>query len=224
MDTFDFFTQSLSEMNATIFSFLPRLALAAAVLIIGWLIAKLFRALIIKAFKLFRLDLAAEKAGVESFLSHGGVGFNSTNLVGAIAYWLTIFLVALTALNILGLQMVSELFSKTMLYIPNIIVAILVITFGSIIARLVQTVLAAYFHNIGFESANLLGKLTQYAILTFVVFVALEQLSIGGDILVSAFQISFGAVCLSAAIAFGLGGKELASKILNKTWEQMHRN
>ena len=223
MDTLDIFTRSLFELNNAIAEFLPRLALAAALLIVGWLIAKFLRAMVSQALKLVKLDVAAQKSGVASFLAKGGVRPDTITLVSDVVYWLAIFVVALTALNTLGLQMVSELFSKTMLYIPNVIVAVLVIIFGSIVARLTQTVLVAYLNNVGIGSAHFIGTLAQYAILVFVTFVALEQLSIGGEILVSAFQISFGGVCLAAAVAFGLGGKTLAGKILDKAWKEMHR-
>lgn len=223
MDTLDIFTKSLFELNNAIAVFLPRLALAAALLIVGWIVARFLRALVGQALKLVKLDVAAEKSGIASFLVKGGVRLDAISLVTNVVYWLAIFVVALTALNTLGLQMVTELFSKTMLYIPNVIVAVLVIIFGSIIARLTQTVLIAYLNNVGIGASYFVGKLAQYAILAFVAFVALEQLSIGGEILVSAFQISFGGICLAAAIAFGFGGKTLAGKILDKAWEEMHR-
>jgi hypothetical protein len=135
-------------------------------------------------------------------------------------YWLIMFTVILAALNSLGLQNASALFNKIILYVPNVIVAILVLMFGALFAKIVRAVTFTYLSNIGISGADVIGHIAQWAILLFVVSIALEQLSLGGQILVSAFQIGFGAICLALAIAFGLGGKDLAAHLLGKIWKQ----
>jgi hypothetical protein len=99
-------------------------------------------------------------------------------------------------------------------------VALLLLVFGSLFARFVRGVSSAYLNNIGLEGSELLSGVAQWAILLFAVSAALEQLAIGGQVLVSAFQISFGALCLALALAFGLGGKEWAARILEKMWRK----
>lgn len=87
-------------------------------------------------------------------------------------------------------------------------------------ARLVRAITFTYLSNIGISGADVISHIAQWAILLFVLSVALEQLSIGGQILVSAFQIGFGAFCLALAIAFGFGGKDWAASVLDKLRKQ----
>jgi len=166
--------------------------------------------------RFIKVDVIAERSGFEAFLLTGGIRLTTVSLVGMLFYWFIIFVTVLAALKMLGMTVASELFSKAMFYIPSVIVAIVVIIFGSLIAKFVQSVLYVYLNNIGVGSATLLSTIAQYTIMVFVLFVALEHLAIGGIILTSAFQLAFGALCLAAAIAFGLGGKDAAARFLER--------
>jgi hypothetical protein len=106
------------------------------------------------------------------------------------------------------------------LYIPNIIVAILVLVFGVLVARFINSMVFAYLNNIGVQGALTISTLAEYATIIFVVFVALEQLAIGTTLLTAAFQIGFGAIGLALALAFGLGGREWAAGVIKKLTEK----
>jgi hypothetical protein len=212
--------ESLKTFWTELGNFLPQLIAALLVLIVGWLIAKLIRRAFVKVLRLLRVDVAAEKSGVENFLLRGGVQFTTVTILGSLIYWLTLFMVLFAALNILGLQAAADIFNKIILYIPNVIVAIVVLIFGTMFAKFIQGIALTYLSNVGFEGAQLVSYLAQYAIVIFVVSIALEQLAIGGQVLVSAFQIAFGGLCLALALAFGLGGREWAARILEKMWKK----
>jgi len=198
----------------------PALLAATALLLVGWVVARLVRRGVLRFLKLVRVDELAEKAGIENFLLQGGVRYTTVTLLADLAYWLIMFTVILAALNSLGLQNAAALFNKIILYMPNVIVALLVLMFGAFIAKIARAITFTYLSNVGISGVDVIGHIAQWVILLFVVSVALEQLSIGGQILVSAFQIGFGAFCLALAIAFGLGGKEWATHILSKIWKQ----
>ncbi len=198
---------------------LPKVIGAALLVVIGSMTAKLIRKFAIRLLRMMRIDVAAEKSGLEDFLIRGGVKFTTVTLIGDMIYWLIVFVVMLGALNILGLEIAAELFNKIILYIPNVLIAIIVLIFGMMFAKFVQGVTFTYLSNVKIEGAELISLLARYAIMLFVVSMALEQLAIGGQILVSAFQIAFGALCLALALAFGLGGREWAAKLLEKLWK-----
>lgn len=187
--------------------YLPQLVGAFLLLSIGWMVAKLLRKGIIKFLRFIRLDIAAEKAGIEDFLLRGGVQYTTVTILGKLVYWFIMFAVTLAVLNTLGLHAADVLFNKIILYIPNVVVAVLVLIFGTLFAKIVKGVTVTYLSNIGIAGAEFVSHIAQWALLLFVVSVALEQLSIGGQILVSAFQIAFGALCLALALAFGLDRK-----------------
>ena len=199
----------LNQMSA----FLPKLIGALVILIVGWIIAKVVRSLAVKGLKLIRLDVLVEKSGIDEFLKQGGLQLTMQGLLAGLLYWLIMLIVLLAASNSLGLQVASDLFSKIVLYIPNVIVAVIVLILGAFFARLVKGILLTYLNNVGVEGAATISTLAQYAIIVFVTFTALEQLAIGRELIVSAFELAFGAVCLALALAFGLGGRDWAASI-----------
>lgn len=197
-------------------AFAPRLLATLIILVAGYLLARTVRGLMGRLFGLLRFEVLTEKSGVDGFLKEGGIDLNLRDLLALIVYWLLLLLTFLVAANSLGLQMVAELFTRVALFIPNILVAILVLVSGTLLARFIGGLVLAFARNMALEGAETLAKLATWALLIFVAFVALEQLRIGMEILSSAFRLAFGAICLALALAFGLGGRELAANLLSR--------
>lgn len=208
--------ESLRVFWAQFVGYLPRVLGALILLILGWILAKVMRKGTIRALKFLRVDQLSERSGIEDFLLQGGVRYTMVTLLANLVYWFIMFGILLAVLNGLGLNIAAELFHRIIFYIPNVVVAIIVLIFGSLFSKIVEGISFSYLNNIGISGAKVMSSIAQYAILIFVFSIALEQLSIGGQILVSAFQIAFGALCLALALAFGIGGKEWASQILEK--------
>lgn len=196
----------------------PKFFAALLLLIVGWIVARVMEKAVAKFFRLIKLEELAEKSGIEDFLYRGGVKFTTSTLLAKLIYWFVMFTFTLAILDSIGLQSASALFDKMILYLPNVIVSFIVLLFGTLLAKFAQTASSAYLNNIGMKGAEGVSFVVKYAILIFVFSMALEQLNIGGLILVSAFQIAFGALCLALALAFGLGGKEWAAKLLERYW------
>lgn len=220
MGQIDILVHSLEKFWEQLAAIFPKLLIALVLLTLGWIAAKLARKATTKLLKLLRIDVVAEKSGIEDFLLRGDVKFTTVSLLAALVYWTILFTVVLAVLNSMGLEVAAQLFNQIVLYLPNVLVAVIVLIFGAQFARFVQGVSFTYLSNIGITGAEVISLVAQYALLFFVVSVALEQLQIGGLILVSAFQIAFGALCLALAIAFGLGGKEWAGRILDRVFKK----
>jgi hypothetical protein len=220
MDAITIMLESLKNSANELAVYLPRLLAAVLLLVLGWAVARLLRRAVIRFLKMLRLDEFAERAGVEDFLIQGGVRYTAVTIVANLIYWIVLFAVMLAALNSLGLQAAAQLLNDVVLYIPNVIVAVLVLLFGSLLGRFVRTALFAYLNNLGVQGADLISQVAQVALMIFVFSVALEQLSIGGQILISAFQIAFGALCLALALAFGFGGRRWAAHVLDRMWKK----
>ena len=216
MDQAHYLLESLRIFWAEISVALPRIIGAILLLTFGWMIAKVIRKATIRVLRLVKIDVLAEKSGIEDFLLRGGVKYTTVTILANLIYWSIMFTVTLAVLNSLGLQAAAELFNKIILYIPNVFVAVLVLIFGTLFAKLFKGIAYTYLTNVGIAGAEIVSVIAQYAILIFVISVALEQLAIGGQILVSAFQLAFGALCLALALAFGLGGRDWAAQILEK--------
>jgi hypothetical protein len=216
----DVFVASLTTFWTQLASFVPQLLAALVLLFVGWLLANLAKTGVMKLLDMLKFDSLAEKTGIEAFLKQGNLDVSLSRLLGKLTYWIIIFVVIVTVANSLGLHMVAELFNKIVLYIPNIIVAILVLVFGTLVARFINRMVFAYLNNIGVQGALTISTLSEYGVIIFVVFVALEQLAIGTTLLTAAFQIGFGAIGLAFALAFGLGGREWAAGVIKKLTEK----
>tara|TARA_R110000868_G_scaffold368227_1_gene631192 strand:- start:16712 stop:17377 length:666 start_codon:yes stop_codon:yes gene_type:complete len=194
--------------------FLPSLIGALLILIVGWIIAKLIKTAAIKLLKLIKLDVVTEKAKIDQFLKDGGSNKTAIDIIGGIIYWLIMLIVILSGLDALGLGVASELFNQIILYIPNVIVAVLALIFGVFLAGFISQVVSTYLANVGVSNSNVIGEIAKYAIILFVISLSLTQLSIGEELVTNAFLLLFGAVCLALGLAFGLGGKEWAASVI----------
>lgn len=216
MRELDIFVASLTEFWTDFVVFVPKLLAALVILILGWVLAKLLRAGMLRLLRIVQFQRLAEKSGLEAFLEQGNVNMTLSRLISDIIYWLVLLIVIVSISRYLGLEVVARLFTRVINYVPNILAAILVLVFGALIARFINRLLFAYLNRLKIENALTISTIAEYAVQIFVIFVALEQLQIGTALLISAFQIGFGAVALAFAIAFGLGGKERASEILSR--------
>jgi len=195
----------------------PRLVSATLLLIVGWLFARMVRTGLLKLLRLIRLESAAERTGVETFLMRGGVPFTAVTLIANAAYWLVMLVVALAVFNVLGLQVSATLLDQVAAYFPNILVALVIVVFGLMLSRLLGATAETYLNNVGVEHAEEIGYLARGATIAFVLTLALRQLQFAGDVLLAAFELAFGGVCLALALAFGLGGKDWAASLLQRT-------
>lgn len=206
--------RSLRDTWARIVEALPDLGLALVLLVAGWLVAKLVRRATIRVLRRLRVDELAERAGFEDFLIQGGVKLTTVTLIAHTIYWLILAGVFIALLDALGLRTAGELLARMVHFVPNLVLAVGILVFGSLLARVVGGLIYGYLSNIGSSGAEPIAVLARYALLVFVVFMAAEQLAIRSEVLVSAFQIAFAAVCLAAALAFGLGGREWAASVI----------
>jgi hypothetical protein len=210
--------ESLKIFWEQLLQFLPQLIIGIFLMVVGWALAKLLRKAMVKVLRLIRLDVVAEKAGIEDILLKGGAQYSSVNIVANLIYWFIMFGLTLAILHSLGLDAAKELFNRFLLYIPNVIAALLVLIFGTLLAKLVRGTSFTYLTNIRISGAEFISTITYWIIILLIVSIALQQLSLGGQILISAFEIAFGGMCLALALAFGLAGKEWATQILEKLW------
>jgi len=196
--------------------FAPKLVVAIVILIAGWLIAKVVRFAVARGLKAINFQVLTERAGMDDFLKRGGLKANTSGLLAQILYWLVVLATLMVAFNTLGLAYVTDLIGRIVLFIPRVIVAVLILAFGAYFARFLATSVSTYCKNVGIQDADLLGKVTQYAVMIFVSVIALDQMNIGGDILRMTFLVLLSGVVLALAIAFGLGGQKWAATMLDR--------
>jgi hypothetical protein len=207
---------SLRRQGERVWEVLPDIGLALLLLALGWVLARFARKVVVRLLRLMRVDEVAERAGFEDFLIQGGVQYTTVTLIAGTVYWLILLGVFIALLDALGVRAAGELFARLMHFVPNVMLAVGILVFGTLLARVVGGVVTSYLSNVGSATAEPVGALARYAMLIFVLFMAAEQVAIGSAVLVSAFQIAFAAVCLAAALAFGLGGRDWAARVIDR--------
>jgi hypothetical protein len=224
MDKVDIMLEPVRAFLVQIAGFLPKLALALAVLIAGWLLAKFAMFATEKALRAVNFNILTERAGLDGFLHQGGVESDTTRILGLLIYWLVILAALIIGFNSMGLTYITGLLGQIVLFVPKVIVALLILAFGAYFARFVGNAVVTYCKNIAIQDAEVLGKLAQYAIMTFVVLIALDQVNVGGDIVRESFLIILAGVVFALALAFGLGGKDAAAELIERWWPRQKKN
>ena len=214
----DTFIEPLRAILLQIGEFLPRLAIALVAIVAGWLLAKAARFALVKALRAINFNVLTERAGLDGFLRQGGIRSDTTDVFGVLVYWLVVLAALVIAFNTLGLNYITDLLRQVVMFVPRLMVALVILAFGAYFARFVAGAVMAYCRNVGIQDGDILGRLAQYAILAFVVLIALEQMQIGGAIVRQAFLIVLAGVILALALAFGLGGREWAAQLLERWW------
>lgn len=215
----DLFMDALETFWAQIAQFMPKLLAAVFIFLAGWLLARLLRAGIKRGLDALGFGRLAEKSGLEALMRQGGLEISLAGLIAGVFYWLVLLVMAVSAANSLGLNAVAELANRAVLYLPNVVVAILVLVLGTLLARFLNRLTFAWLHGMKVSRALLISTGVEYAVQVFALFMALEQLAIGSQMLTLAFAIVFGGLVLALALAFGLGGREWAAERI-RAWYQ----
>jgi hypothetical protein len=223
MDRIEVMLEPVRVFMRQVGDFLPKLALALVILLAGWALAKMVRFAISRGLRAVNFNVLTERAGIDGFLKDGGVGADTTEILALLFYWLVILAALIIGFNLLGLTYVTDLLGRVVLFVPRVVVALLILAFGAYFARAVGSAITAYCRNVHIQDADLLGRLAQYAIVTFVVLIALDQVNVGGDIVRQSFLILLAGVVLALALAFGIGGKDWAAEMLERWWPRRKR-
>jgi len=223
MGEFNMIVDPVRAFLVQIGSYLPRVAVALAVAIAGWLVAKAVRFAVVRTLRAVNFHVLTERAGVDAFLQQGGTEKDTTDVFGTLVYWLVILVALIVAGNGLGLTQVTELLTRVLLFLPKLLVGLLVIVIGSYFGRFVGNAVQTYCRNAGISDGELLARVAQYGIVVFVVLIAIDQLELGGELVQRTFLILLAGLVFALALAFGLGGRDWAAAMLARWFPRQER-
>jgi hypothetical protein len=209
----------MNEITASaraIWSSLPPIAAALIVLILGWLGSTALRFIVSKLFRIIRFDKLSAKTGLSEFLRKGNTRYTPSRLLGVIVYWIALLAVFLAVAKILDVGIYLAISQKLIQSLPNLIAGVLVAIVGSLIVAFLANVVETIALNASFPHAKLLSRVLKWLGIVIVLTVALEQAGLGRSILGFIFQVLLGAAALGAALAFGLGCKDMARDSLQR--------
>lgn len=210
-----FFEPSI-ELGKRFAAFMPNLFTMLLVIIIGVVLAWLISLLVAKIAAVTKFDNLVNRFGLWEYIRKSGVYETPSKMLGSFLYWfivLVFFLISLSALNVSILNQISSQFFT---YLPNLLIAIIVLIIGLLLASFIEKLVLIGCVNAQIGIAKFISIVSKVVVIIFFVAISLEVLGIGRNVINSAFSIIFGGIIFSLSLAFGLGGKDAAKEYLEK--------
>lgn len=202
-------------------NFIPSLLGALIVLLLGWIVAGFLRGLTVKLLTIAQLEPFAEKVGLAKTLKRFGAQITAPELVAEIVKWAVFLVFVNPSAEILGLTQLTVIINQVIAYIPNVIVAMLIVMFGIIFADLTGQFVRGTAQAMGASVSSALSVLAKYSISTFAFLAALTQLGIAQQLIATLFTGFVAMLAIAGGLAFGLGGKDLAAQLLESLRKAM---
>ena len=212
----DVLVGSLQNLWLGVVSFIPSLLGAVIVFILGLIIAAGLDKLVERIIFWVKLDNLLKKAGLETYLQRANVRLNSGYFLGKIVYWFIFIVFLLAASEILGLPAFSQFLQGILTYIPTIVVAILILIATLIMASFLQNLVKASVYAAKLHVAKPAGAIIWWVVVIFGFLTALLQLGVAAQIINTLITGVIAMFVLAGGLAFGLGGKEIAAKMLER--------
>lgn len=205
---------AIAEGLQAFVSFVPNLLGAIIVFLVGWIIAGMLKKFTLRVLKVLQLEPFAEKVGVVSALKKVGATVSPPELIGELVKWFVVLLFLSPAVEILGLREVTTIINSVLLYIPNVLVAVIIVMVGVIFSDLISQLVHGTASALGTSTSSILAVITKYSISTFAFLAALTQLGIAQQLIATLFTGLVAMLAIAGGLAFGLGGKDTAAEIL----------
>jgi hypothetical protein len=222
--------QTWSETLATAFQnlwngvigFIPNVIVSIIIFIVGWVVGVTLEKWVDQLVKATKLDKALHTLGIEDLVEKAGYRLNSGAFLGALVKWFVIVAFLVATFDVLGLSQANEFLRSVLSYIPNVIVAVLILIVASVLSDAIKGVVTASAKAANVASHALLGEIAKWAIWIFAFFAAVDQLGIAQGFFQVIFTGLIAMLAIAGGIAFGLGGKDMAGRYLEKIKGGMH--
>ncbi|HPN96894.1 MAG TPA: hypothetical protein PLK35_03960, partial [Candidatus Moranbacteria bacterium] len=204
-------TMSLINLGDRFINFLPTLLGALLVFFAGWIIAVTFGKLVEKGMTAVRVDRALEKMGFGRRMEEMGISSGFSEFLGGLVKWFLVLVFLMAATDILNLDQVTTFLNSIIMYIPNVVVAVVILSVVFLVGNFVYNVVKGSTRAAGVMSATLLATISKWAIVVFGVFAALIQLGVASSLVSTIFIGIVAMLALAGGLAFGLGGRDEAA-------------
>ena len=212
----DIVRESLLTLWVGVAGFVPRFVAAIVVFLIGWLIAMVLGKAAWHIVMVLKVDNALTKIGFKQAWERGGFRLDTPKFFYELVKWFFVVVFLMAATNILRLDQVTEFLGTVVLYLPNVIVAAVILLIGILVAKFLEGLVRASVKAAGLVSANFLGALTKWAVFIFTLLISLAQLRVADDIIRTVIIGFVAAVALALGLSFGMGGVKHADEMIGK--------
>ncbi|MEO5798583.1 MAG: hypothetical protein V4558_07815 [Gemmatimonadota bacterium] len=197
---------------------IPALLIAALIMIAGYFVARQIEKWVDATLKRLDFNRMAEAGGFREVVDRTGAQLDPVHAVGKLLFWLVMLIVILLASAALGLESINEMFGIMISFIPTLISAIVIVILGMVVGEFVRGLILASAGNV--EGVPTLAKVAKGSVVVIAIFMALQQLGVGEEIVTAAFTLILGAVALAVGLAFGLGNTHLAGEITRRWYDR----
>ena len=220
-DTGDALRASLTGALNTFFSAIPRIIGFAVVLIVGWIISSLLARGVQALLHAVKFNDLARRSGFADFVHKMGVKDDASGVIAGIVKWFVRLIALVVAFDTLGLPAVSNVLQQLLLWLPNLVVALVVLVIGGLAAQALSQLVRGASAQAGFTNPDLQATVTRVAVWGFTIVVAINQLGIATTLINTLLVGLVGALALAFGLAFGLGGRDRAAQILERAGRNM---
>jgi hypothetical protein len=217
-------TISLLNMSEKFLNFFPTFFGAVLVFLAGWVVAVTMGKLVEKAIRSMRVDHALEKLGLRKRMGRISNGFTVAEFFGGLLKWFLILVFLMAATDILKLNQVTSFLNSVILYLPNVMVSVVILSVVFLLGNFVYDVVKGSTAAAGVMSATLLAAISKWSIMVFGFFAALVQLGVASTLVNTIFIGIVAMISLAGGLAFGLGGRDEAAFILKRIREEITEN
>lgn len=215
---------SLATALSLFLGAIPRVIGFLVILIIGWIISGLLAAAVAALLRAVRFNVLAQNAGVQGFINNMGIRTDASGFLANIVKWFVRLIVLVVAFDALGLPAVSEVLQQFLLWIPNLVVAVVVLVIAGLAANALANLIRGATAQAGFDNPDLLATIARVAVWAFGIVVAVNQIGIAQELVNTLFMGFIGALALAAGLAFGLGGRDTAGQIVQNWYNRGRAN
>lgn len=213
----DVLQRSFQDLLNGVVSFIPSLIIAIVIFIVGWIVGALLGRIIAQVVRAVKIDNALRSAGVEEVLNRAGFNLDSGMFLGGLVKWFVIIVFLVASFEVLGLTQVNQFLQEVvLLYLPQVIVAVLILLVAAVIAEVMQNIVVGAAKAAELTSARFLGAMTRWSIWVFAALAALGQLGVATPFVQTLFTGIVVALSLAFGLSFGLGGQDAAARYLEK--------
>ena len=210
-------TSAFQGIGMQVITALPKLLIAIVIFIAGWLVGSVLSEVIEKIVKAIKIDAVLESAGTKGLLHKAGFNLNTGAFLGGLVKWFIVVVFLVAALEFLGLTQVNLFLRDVVLqYLPQVIVATLILIVAAVLADVVQKLTVGGAKALESKSAGFIGGIARWAIWVVAILAALSQLGIAAGMMQTLFMGLGAMLALAGGLAFGLGGKEAAARYIEK--------
>jgi len=212
----DLILEPLKELFLKFKAFVPNLLAMLVILIVGIVIARVIKLLLVKFLTAIKFDSWSDRMGFTKLMRKGDMWAKPSMVVGEIVFWMLIIVTLMTGLNALQITAIAQLVGQFFSYIPRIFSAAMIMIVGYVLSGFISRTVLITAANSGFHYAKLLAKATNTLLIVLILAMVMEQLQIAPSIVIAAFSIIFGGIVIALSIAFGVGGIDAARRVIEK--------